>query len=151
MDTSEAALLISTPAAVRVSYGLSSGGSRVFEAMHSIAKRSERFLVALQLHWDQSVTPLPECRFPSTFAACLLVSARAILGRQISAMARDTASTFGSEGGLSEAPDWYAEGCEEAYIMDNRDAYPTYLFFVEPVSNQAQYHCPQYFLTYVCP
>lgn len=49
--------------------------------------------IDLQLHWDQFVTPLPECRFPSTFAGCLLVSARAILSHS-------TSSPDASEGGL---------------------------------------------------
>ncbi|KAL8441927.1 hypothetical protein Emag_006805 [Eimeria magna] len=56
----------------------------------------------IQLHWDQSVTPLPECRFPSTFAACLLVSARAILGHPISFTDRDSAFVYGSEGGAGD-------------------------------------------------
>ncbi|KAL8431852.1 hypothetical protein ACSSS7_004981 [Eimeria intestinalis] len=56
----------------------------------------------IQLHWDQSVTPLPECRFPSTFAACLLVSARAILGHPISFTDRDSAFVYGSEGGMGD-------------------------------------------------
>ncbi|KAL8269292.1 hypothetical protein Esti_006782 [Eimeria stiedai] len=56
----------------------------------------------IQLHWDQSVTPLPECRFPSTFAACLLVSARAILGHPISFTDRDSAFVYGSEGGIGD-------------------------------------------------
>ncbi|KAL8454457.1 hypothetical protein Emed_000178 [Eimeria media] len=56
----------------------------------------------IQLHWDQSVTPLPECRFPSTFAACLLVSARAILGHPISFTDRDSAFVYGSEEGAGD-------------------------------------------------
>ncbi|KAL8427755.1 hypothetical protein Efla_004087 [Eimeria flavescens] len=56
----------------------------------------------IQLHWDQSVTPLPECRFPSTFAACLLVSARAVLGHPISFTDRDAAFVYGSESSVGD-------------------------------------------------
>ena len=68
----------------------------------------------LQMHWDQSVTPLPECRFPSTFAACLLASARAVLNSTPPSPGYDSTASGDSQsspdnlsqGHEGEAPDW---------------------------------------------
>ncbi|CDI73909.1 C2 domain-containing protein, related [Eimeria praecox] len=68
----------------------------------------------IQMHWDQSVTPLPECRFPSTFAACLLASARAILSTAPSSPGYDSTASGDSQSSLenlsqghdAEAADW---------------------------------------------
>nr|CAJ20272.1 hypothetical protein TgIa.0170 [Toxoplasma gondii RH] len=47
-------------------------------SLASQAKIPEKMKWA-QIHWDQSVTPLPPSWFPSTFAGCLLGQARAII------------------------------------------------------------------------
>lgn len=59
-------------------------------------------LLTAQMHWDQSVTPLPECRFPSTFAACLLASARAVLSSPDSSPAYDSTAAGDSQSSLDD-------------------------------------------------
>ncbi|CDJ35979.1 LOW QUALITY PROTEIN: uncharacterized protein EMH_0049010 [Eimeria mitis] len=68
----------------------------------------------IQMHWDQSVTPLPECRFPSTFAACLLASARAVLSSAPPSPGYDSTASGDSQSSLdnlsqghdAEIADW---------------------------------------------
>ncbi|KEP61237.1 UNVERIFIED_CONTAM: C2 domain-containing protein [Hammondia hammondi] len=61
--------------------GFLGGESGTFRDSENLASRAtipEKMKWA-QIHWDQSVTPLPPSRFPSTFAGCLLGQARAII------------------------------------------------------------------------
>ncbi|CDJ50656.1 C2 domain-containing protein, putative [Eimeria brunetti] len=72
----------------------------------------------IQMHWDQSVTPLPECRFPSTFAACLLASARAVLSSAPSSPGYDSTVSGDSQssiGNLSQEQGADAGDWEENY------------------------------------